>query len=143
MPSKNWAEFQTSKFNFKISKFKFLWFAKSFFFHRRTKFKVIIVWGPLLSMLISQPADACWKSTIETPEQCVKSVQSQQKRHQSDAINVVLVSFLLTLIKVLTLSWCFFIVEFDQVNTDSVLFIGSYCVRLKIERNYFSSVITV
>ena len=28
--------------------------------------------------LLTQPAFACLKSTIETPEQCVKYVQSQQ-----------------------------------------------------------------
>ena len=45
----------------------------------------------------TQPAFTCSNSTIETPEQCVKSVQSYQLKHQSDVIDVVLVSLLLTL----------------------------------------------
>ena len=33
---------------------------------------------------LSSPEFTCSKSTIETPEQCVKYVQSQQQRHQND-----------------------------------------------------------
>ena len=44
-----------------------------------------------------QLAFTCSNLTIETLEQGVKYVQSQKKRHQSDAIDIVLVSLLLTL----------------------------------------------
>ena len=33
---------------------------------------------------LSQPAFTCSKSTIETPELCVKSVQSYKEKHQND-----------------------------------------------------------
>ena len=35
-----------------------------------------------------QLAHKCSKSTLETPEQCVKSVQSWQLRHQKDATDL-------------------------------------------------------
>ena len=47
--------------------------------------------------VIIQSAITCSKWTIETLEQGVKYVQSQQWRHQNDATGVVLVSLLLTL----------------------------------------------
>ena len=46
---------------------------------------------------MTQPAFTCSKFTIETLEQGVKYVQSQQQRHQNDTIDVDLVSLLLTL----------------------------------------------
>ena len=46
---------------------------------------------------MTQPAFTCSKFTIETLEQGVKYVQSQQQRHQKDTIGVDLVSLLLTL----------------------------------------------
>ena len=42
----------------------------------------------------TQPAFTCPKLTIETPEQCVKSVQSYSQRHQSDVNDVVSVAIL-------------------------------------------------
>ena len=42
------------------------------------------------------PAFTCSKLTIETLEQDVKYVQSQQQRYQNDTSGVVLVSLLLT-----------------------------------------------
>ena len=37
----------------------------------------------------TQPTFTCSKSTVETPEQCVKSVQSYQQRHQNDVSNFI------------------------------------------------------
>ena len=42
---------------------------------------------------ISQPAFTCSKVTMETPEWCVKSVQSLRRRHQRRLFNVFIVSF--------------------------------------------------
>ena len=55
----------------------------------------------------ARPATTCSRSTMDTLEQCVKSIQSQQYKHQSDVAEVLLVSLLLTLNKFHTLFWCF------------------------------------
>ena len=46
----------------------------------------------------TQPAYTCSESKIETPEQCMKSVQNLQKRHQChrDVSDTILVFLLLT-----------------------------------------------
>ena len=56
---------------------------------------------------LTKLAFICSKSSMETPEQCVKFVQSQWRR---------LVSLLLTLNTFHTLFWSF-IDDFEQVNT--------------------------
>ena len=78
--------------------------------------------------LFSQPEFTCSKSTMETPEQCVKTVQSWQFRKQNDVcskltikksdelIDKVLMSFSITLNR-FHLFWCF-ILDFEQVNTN-------------------------
>ena len=53
-----------------------------------------------------KPVFTCSVSTMETPEQCVKPVNSQRYRHQN-VIDVVLVSLLLTLNKFHRFFWCF------------------------------------
>ena len=53
-------------------------------------------------------SSSCSKSKLETPEQCVKSVQIQKERHHTD-VNVVLLSLFLSLNKFLIfLSYCSF-----------------------------------
>ena len=48
----------------------------------------------------TQAVFTCSKSTMETPEQCVKSVNNKDN-------DVVLKSLLLTLNRIHTLFWCF------------------------------------
>ena len=58
---------------------------------------------------ISEPTFTCSKSQMEIPEQCVKYVQSQQQRHQTDVNDtkeVVLESLLLHLNRFHILFWC-------------------------------------
>ena len=43
---------------------------------------------------MAQSANTCSKLTIETLQQDMTNVQSQQKRHQDDANGVILVSLL-------------------------------------------------
>ena len=70
-------------------------------------FPVTITWKKInpnlcLDKISSQPAFACWKSTIETQEQCVKFVQSEQFVFIFDfkqISQIVLVFLLLTLNK--------------------------------------------
>ena len=57
---------------------------------------------------------------METPEQCVSSVQNWHKRHQNNVIDVILVSLLLTLNKFQAGSNVS-IVDFEQVNASRVL----------------------
>ena len=52
------------------------------------------------------PAFTCSKSTMQTPEQCVKFVQSKQYRPQNDVTDVVLVSLLFALNIFQTVFWC-------------------------------------
>ena len=52
----------------------------------------------------SLPLCSCLKSNMQTPEKCVKSIQSEQKRHQNHVIelgfsHIVLIFPWLTLIK--------------------------------------------
>ena len=60
---------------------------------------------------LTQPTFTCSKSTMETLEQYVKSVQTLQERHQND-VNDVVVSLLLTF----THCSGVFIVDFEQVS---------------------------
>ena len=55
----------------------------------------------------------CQNSTVETPGYSVKVVRSQQQRHQSDVIDIVPLSLLLTDIKRIFNASN---VEFEQVN---------------------------
>ena len=52
-----------------------------------------------------QLAFTCSKTIMETLEQCVKYVQSYWKGHQSEVLDVALLSLLLTLTKIYTLFW--------------------------------------
>ena len=58
-------------------------------------------------LFTARTATTCSRSTMDTLEHCVKSIQSQQYKHQSDVAEVLLVSLLLTLNKFHTLFWCF------------------------------------
>ena len=60
-------------------------------------------------MGIAQAAFTCSKLTMETLEQCVKSLQSWQLRHQNDVkeVDVVLVSLVLTLNRFHPVFWVF------------------------------------
>ena len=56
-----------------------------------------------------QPLFTCFKTTMETPGQCVKYVKSWRLRRQNDVIDVVLVSLLLTLYRFrMLVVWCFY-----------------------------------
>ena len=66
---------------------------------------------------VPQPTFTCLKLITKTPKQCVKSAQNFQWRHQNVAINIALVSLLLTLNNFTHCSNGF-ILEFEQVNTD-------------------------
>ena len=61
----------------------------------------------------SQPAITCSSSTMDTPKQYVKSVQTLQKRHQNDVIDTVLVYLML-----LTHCSGVFITDYGQVNAN-------------------------
>ena len=65
-------------------------------------------WAALcMSKSIFQPPFTCSKVKMETLEQCGKSVQSWQQRHQKDVIDIVLVSVLLTLNRFHKFFWWF------------------------------------
>ena len=57
-----------------------------------------------------------FKFSDEKVEQCAKSVQSLQLKHQENVTRVVLASLLLTLSRLYTL-FRSFIVHFEQVNS--------------------------
>ena len=61
----------------------------------------------VLTLGLKASAFTCPKSTIEKPEQCVNSFQSQQQRHQNDVRDIVLVSLFLTLNRFHRLFLCF------------------------------------
>ena len=61
----------------------------------------------VLTLGLKASAFSCPKSTIEKPEQCVNSFQSQQQRHQNDVRDIVLVSLFLTLNRFHRLFLCF------------------------------------
>ena len=58
-------------------------------------------------LTVNKPAFTCSKSTMKTQETFVKPIQSWQKRHQNHAIDVRLLSLLLTLNRFQTFFWCF------------------------------------
>ena len=62
---------------------------------------------------------------MEAPEQYVKCIQRQQKWHQNDVIDTVLVSLLLTLNKI-THFTSFLIFDIEQVNIDWERYIKLY-----------------
>ena len=75
-------------------------------------------------MKLTQVIFTCSNSTIETLEKGVKYVQSQ-KKHQNDAIDVVLV-FLILPLNIFHTIFYFSIVEFEQVN---VSWVGTFFFR--------------
>ena len=88
---------------------------RSLITHKISSYWKIPVRRFILSMLRTrrlrlQPAFTCLKLTIETPNQCVKFVQSRQETPQNSVSDVVLVS-LVTLSR-----FHIFIVEFEQIN---------------------------
>ena len=62
----------------------------------------------LLRVMTSPPAFTSSKSTTETTQQCVKSAQNQQKIHQNNFRNIVLVNLWLTLNRSHTITWFFY-----------------------------------
>ena len=82
---------------------------------RRTYVLITLLYSYVKTPYLTQQAFTCSKSTIETLEKGLKYVQSCQCRYKKDAIDVVLVSSLLTL-NYFKPSPSFPIVYFELVN---------------------------
>ena len=64
--------------------------------NRKNNFPSLQYIGTIDSLPLTYPASInLFKANIETPNQCVKSCQIQEKRYQSDADDVMMMSIIL------------------------------------------------
>ena len=109
----------------------------------------IDLWGfghfgqsPVIKIL-SQLAFACSKSTMETLEQCAKSVQSQLYRHHND-VSVVSLVFFIVNFEQISNSFGISIVDFKQTNAGWGIWLNENGTEREavITRNFTSNFFT-